>query len=402
MTILKSSIEEAKSIDLITLAGQYTQLRRASGNKEMMGACPKCGGDDRFHVKTGGFFCRICKPMEDNHDIWYDQIDFVRWMDNCDFATALEKLTGTKPMSTARPPVKPVAKPSKAIDHEHYTGWLEKATEAARAAHDALMIDDGSASSPIGVAYLDSRGIESHAWVAYGLGFAMVPLPGTWDEKKREHICPKQPAISIPWYRGGKVTGIRYRFFETHSYTDVQGKKCKTKQTAFYDSDFLGVLYGGQALMGCAEDLRTLVICEGELNAISIWQMAAPWNFDVLSLGSETARVTPAMLDYARQFERVLIWMDKADFVLTLMASIGGAYGISSPMIDDRKQDANALLQSGQLGGLLASARFEACQTDTERLRLLWNIQDAVAARHVDIDACSVALKIAEQMGIKL
>ena len=396
MTILKSSIEAAKAIDLITLAGQYTELKRASGTKELMGACPKCGGVDRFHVKTGGFFCRQCKRMEDNHDIWYDQIDFVRWMDGCDFNTALDKLTGARPMN-AKPAVTPIAKPSKPVDHDHYTGWLEKATEAARAAHDTLMIDGDGAD------YLLSRGIESHAWVAFKLGFAMMPLPGTWDEKKREHIYPKQPAIAIPWYRGGKVTGIRYRFFDTHTYTNVEGKECKkVKQTALHDSDFTGVVYGGQALLGCAEEVRTLVICEGELNAISIWQMAEPWNFDVLSLGSETAKLTPALLDYARKFERVLIWMDKPELVKASMAYIGGAYGISSPVQDGKKQDANSLLQAGLLGRLLADARLAACQTDTERLRLLWNIQDAIVARHMDIGACEVAVELAEQLGVKL
>lgn len=388
----KLTIDSAKTIDLITLAGQYTKLSRASGTKEMMGPCPRCGGVDRFHVKIGGFFCRQCKRMEDNHDIWYDQIDFVRWMDNCDFVTAVEKLTGAKPMTTVKQPVAPM-KTSQAIDHSHYTGWTEKATDIARAAHDTLLMDGDGAE------YLESRGIMPNAWLAFKLGFApAVALPGTWDGK--EHVQPKQPAIVIPWYRGGKVTGIRYRFLATHEYTNLEGKEVKVKTTSLHDSDFTGVLYGGQALLGCAEQARTLVLCEGELNAISIWQMASPWNFDVLSLGSESAKLTPAMIDYANRFERVIVWMDKADLVKQLMASIGGSYGISSPVIENRKQDANAMLQAGQLGGFIASVRYQACQSDTERLRLLWNIQDAIRTGHMDFGACEVAAQIAKDLGV--
>lgn len=392
-TLAKSTIDSAKGIDLITLAGQYTKLSRASGTKEMMGPCPRCGGDDRFHVKTAGFFCRQCKRMEDNHDIWYDQIDFVRWMDNCDFVTAVEKLTGTRPMTTAKQLVAPTTKSVKPADHSHYTGWLEKATNIARAAHDTLLMDGDGAE------YLESRGITSNTWLAFKLGFApAVPLPGTWDGK--QHVQPRQPAIVIPWYRGGKITGIRYRFLTTHEYTNLEGKEVKVKTTSLHESDFTGVLYGGQALMGCAEQARTLVLCEGELNSISIWQIAAPWNFDVLSLGSESAKLTPAMIDYANKFERVIIWMDKADLVKQLMTSIGGSFGVDSLVIDNRKHDANAMLQTGQLGGFIASLRYQACQSNTERLRLLWNIQDAIRAGHMDIGACEVAVQIGKELNV--
>lgn len=282
-TLSKDQIFHAKNINLITLAGQYTQLRRASGTTEYMGPCPRCGGTDRFHVKAGGFFCRQCKQMEANNGIWYDQIDFVRWMDGCSFTAAVEKLTGAKPMTLTKTPVTPIVKPQKPVSHEHYTGWLEKAETLVSDAHTALMTDAGKA----GADYLLGRGIEAHAWEAFNLGYAPeVALPCTWDAKTRQHTQPKHPAIVIPWYRGGKLTGVRFRFLETHEYTDIDGKERKVKTTSLHDSDFTGVLYGGQALAGCAEELRTLILCEGELNAISIWQVAEPWNWDVLSLGA--------------------------------------------------------------------------------------------------------------------
>lgn len=398
-TVSKEMIESAKNIDLITLAGQYTTLKRASGTKEMMGPCPKCHGTDRLHVKTGGFFCRKCKTLESNNGIWYDPIDFVRWMDGCSFVEAVERLTGVKPMTQAKTPVVPIAKAQKPMQHEHYAGWLEKAEALVSDAHAALMTDAGKA----GADYLLGRGIEAHAWEAFNLGYApAVALPGTWDTKNRTHTQPKQPTIVIPWYRGGKLTGVRFRFLQTHEYTDTDGKARKVKTTSLHDSDFTGVLYGGQALAGCAEELRTLVLCEGELNAISIWQMAEPWNWDVLSLGSESAKLTPAMIAYAEKFERVIVWMDRPELVKELMACIGGAYGIHSTVVDSVKQDANKLLQTEQLGGLLVNMRYLACKTDEEKRRLFYNVNDAIAQRHMDLGACEVAMQIAEGLGIKL
>lgn len=398
-TVSKEMIDAAHAVNLITLAGQYTKLKQASGTKEYMGPCPKCGGTDRLHVKFGGFFCRQCKPLESNNGIWYDQVDWERWMDNCGFTEAVERLTGVKPMTMTKTPARPPVVAQKA-SREHYAGWLEKAEAHVAEAHTHLMQQVGFSE---GGEYLIGRGIDSHAWEAFGLGFAQeVALPGTWDAKTRQHTHPKQPAIVIPWYRGGKLTAVRYRFLTTHEYTDLDGKQRKVKTTSLHDSDFSGLLYGGQALLGCAEELRTLVLCEGELNAISIWQMAEPWGWDVLSLGSESAKLTPAMLGYAAKFERVIIWMDREELVKELMAQIPLSYGISSPIIEGKKEDANAMLQGGSLGFVLAGARLQACQTDNERRRLFYNINDAIARRHVDVGACEVAMQIAAKVGIKL
>jgi len=387
-TIPQAQIDDAKRTDLIELAGRYTQLRKASGTKEWEGPCPKCSGRDRFHVKADAFFCRQC------HEKFGDAIEFVQWMDGCDFVEAIEKLTGVKPMLQA--PVKQIA-PAPKPQIKQPEGWRAKAEAIVAQAHTLLMQEGPGAD------YLDGRGIQPHAWEAFNLGFVpYATLPGTWNEQTRAYSYSKQPAITIPWYRGGKLCAIRYRFLVKHTYLDVDSKEREgVKQSAMFDSDFDGVCYGGQALAGCAEPLRTLVLCEGELNAISIWQMAEPWNWDVLSLGSESAKLTPAMLDYAGKFERILVWMDKAEVAKELMTVLGGAYGISSPMIDGRKCDANELLQNGQLGEVLAEARYRACKSDDEKRRLLYNINDAITQRHMDIGACEVASRIMGELGIK-
>lgn len=348
MAISQLTIDQAKQTNLISLAERYTTLRKEAA-KEYAGPCPHCGGVDRFHVKSDGWFCRQCHPQ------FGDAIALVRWMEGVDFMVAVEQLTGEAPARRVAP--KPHTKPA---------AWLDDAESIVSSAHNRL-----TESSCPGADYLTGRCISPHTWEAFSLGYREdVALPGTGGQERA-------PGIVMPWTRGGKLTAIRYRFLRMHEYTDLDGKPRKAKQTAMPDSDFAGCLYGGQGLLGCAGDLRTLVLCEGEINALSIWQVAHTWQWDVLSLGSESAKLTSAAIDYARRFERVIVWMDKPEVARSLMALIAGAHGISSPVREGVKLDANDMLQRGWLGGLLATARLQSCQSGDERVRFRWNLWDA-------------------------
>ena len=76
--------------DLRDLAGRFVDLERESTN-EMSGPCPKCGGDDRFHVKADVFFCRACYPFDNGKS--HDAIAFVQWIGKVkDFRSACEYL----------------------------------------------------------------------------------------------------------------------------------------------------------------------------------------------------------------------------------------------------------------------------------------------------------------------
>lgn len=81
-------------------------------------------------------------------------------------------------------------------------------------------------------------------------------------------------------------------------------------------------------------------------------------------------------------------------------------YGIVNGELPDnvpsRRNKFNAMLQTGSLGFVLASARQRACKTDDEARRLFYNINDAIAQRHMDVGACEVAMQIADKLGIKL
>ena len=70
-------------------------LKRIGG--ELIGPCPKCGGDDRFavNVKKNIFNCRGCVTGG-------DVIQFVEHLDGVDFKTACETLAGPPPKANGK------------------------------------------------------------------------------------------------------------------------------------------------------------------------------------------------------------------------------------------------------------------------------------------------------------
>jgi hypothetical protein len=62
---------------------------------ERVGACPRCGGTDRFaiNITKQAWNCRHCKP----EDVKGDVIGLVQWLDGVDFITACTTLAGDPP-----------------------------------------------------------------------------------------------------------------------------------------------------------------------------------------------------------------------------------------------------------------------------------------------------------------
>lgn len=376
-------VQRARESDLIGIMERYGVTLRKESVNSWCGPCPQCGGDDRFWIRDNRYTCRHC-------GISGDAIEFIRLRERCDFPEAVAILTGHATNGTSAKPLNIPPAPPPQPKRQPDGRWLSKATEIADTAATTLFTDP---YAEVGREYLLSRGIEPHAWERFHLGYRPdVPLPGTWDAEKREYIQPRHPAIVIPWYRAGRVAAIRYRFLEAHTYGNAQNKLQTAKQTAQPGSTFADLLYGGHVLPEYTtlpvahsdskrvESLRTLVICEGEFNAISIWQVTEPWRWDVLSLGSESAKLSQAAIDYARNFGRVLVWMDRAPVVRDLIALLMPlAFGVNSPeRPGGGKLDANDLLQSGQLGEFLATVRVRACRSQEERRAFRFDLQDAM------------------------
>jgi hypothetical protein len=232
--------------------------------------------------------------------------------------------------------------------------WRERAMALVIDAHNLLWESDSATE------YLRRRGLESHTWLTYQLGYI-----------ERSPTAERAPAIVLPWYRAGQIAAVRFRFLDVQKTVDKQGAHHATKLKALQGSQFSGLLFGGQA-EPLPHSQRTLVLCEGEVNAASIWQVAHESRLDVLSIGSESARLSPAMLKLAGQYGSVLVWADRAE-VAKQQAKEIGAYAVSSP----GGSDANDLLQDGSLGYALSFWRYEMAQTAEQREALLWALVDA-------------------------
>ena len=238
-----------------------------------------------------------------------------------------------------------------------------------------------------GAAYLERRGLEPGTWQAFHWG---------WAEYKG------RAAIVMPWYRGGKIMAIRYRYLEPTS--DGQ------RLIAQPGSKFGGVLYGGQAMEPGAEQTRTLVLCEGEINAASIWQVAHDTRLDVLSVGSESTRLTDPMLAHAAKYKSVIVWMDRREIAAAMREKLPpGTVAVSSPMRPgtdgkETKLDANDLLRIGKLGAFLAGVRVKACGDDAHRREgLLWDLVDAARLPlGIDPGTGAAALRLAGELGKKV
>jgi len=194
------------------------------------------------------------------------------------------------------------------------------------------------------------------------------------------------------------VYAVRFRFLEP------QGEH---RLTALAGSQFSGKLFGGQALPpACfeplpkghkpAESLCTLLIVEGEINAMSCHQVASETRLDVLSVGSESANLSPAGIEFAKRYKRVLLWADKAEVAQRLMGALPSSYGVRSP----GGKDANDLLRAGLLGGFLSTVRADAARDASELEGLLWDLWDAsLLLAGIDTGTAAVIGELAKRLG---
>lgn len=311
----KERIDQLKnSFDLRELASEYTTLK---GGNERYGACPVCGGDDRFHVQEHMFFCRECKPMETGrHDI----IDFLIWVGQCrDFKSAivyLESRAGTTVLSPVRQKAANQPKP-----RQHTKEWEQDATLYSRMAYLKLH------NELEGLQYLQKRGIHTETRKRARLGFAMV----------RDINGEKKGAITIPWFLDGRVIAVQNRIIEPTAQKYIRYGK--------------GGYYGTTTAYIVPHQPQTdkLVIVEGEINALSIAQ-TVPIN--VISIGSQNWG-RPTVEELKRQIEKgnykeIYIWLDEEEQAKKLKEQLG----IDCTIIFIEGFDANNLLVDNQLKNL--------------------------------------------------
>ncbi len=386
--IADEQIQAAKAVDLLALAEQCTTLRKCAPN-EYEGPCPSCGGTDRFHVnvKEQWYFCRQCHPItkkEPGHDV----IGFTQWLHRVSFVEAVERLTNT-PVQYTAPPVQRRAK-ERTLD-EQTPAWSAQYEGELRAA--VYQLHNTAAGQP-GRDYLLGRGLGPEAWRTFGLGYTP-----RW---KVQHSDEWAPAILMPWRDpDGTLAAVQGRFLQPQI---VNGKQEKTKFAP--GSKKGGRVFGWQAFPeGCTEPLPadhtpverkfTLLIVEGEINAMSAWQAGQDTRLDVLSIGSESSHLADDTITYARRYGSVLLWTDKPDIARQLADQLPNVHAVSSPA----GEDANDLHKQGQLGAFLTFWRTNITQDDEQRMALYWDLWDGAHLHGIDVTTAAAVNRLGEKMG---
>ncbi len=313
-----------QTVDLVELASAVTTLRKVAA-REWAGPCPKCGGEDRLHVKADFWFCRQCWAPDNGKT--HDAIAWTAWLYDLGFWDACKRLDdGTLSTPTAK--AVPVVR-------KQTPGWREACWQAdaqreAAAAVAELAGSRGAAAR----AYLVSRGVLPETWRAWGLGSGL-----RWNRQVGDYAA----AIVLPWRQRDSIRALQYRFFGVNIE-----KPARFAQKAGGERG----LFGLDLLLGT----ESLLFIEGELNAVSVWQATRGAGLDVVSFGSEGNATAEALRELARSYAHVAVWTDEAPKAAMAIASLPGARGLRSVVRAGEKLDANALLQRGILPEFLAAA----------------------------------------------
>ena len=361
----------------------WTPAERSDGAHELHGPCPKCrAGEDRFYVGRDYAACRRC------HEKRMDAVGLVAWLNDVSQGDAVRMLDAG-------------ALPAQHVAHVEREKTSEKTAQPGKGLAYALR-DLPQAQErlygPAGAAarqYLLARGLQPATWEAFGLGFTPnKSMPGDRSTRWPALVLPvvdeqtQEPCVVRYRFLPGAPTGDRY-----DSFGSMRGR-----------------LFGVQALPSFvlmpwdesprlhAEQLRCLVIVEGELNAMSVWQACQAASVDVLSTGSQSITALPAWsVDVASHYAVTLAWLDEPERAARVAQQLPRAVALRSPAEDGTKLDANALLQRGLLGALVQTMRLRALPDAHAREGVLWDLWDV----RESLDAGQVRLgrSLAQELG---
>lgn len=234
--------------DMVRLGQRYIQnfhKANASGT-EWHGACPKCGGKDRFVIwpKEYRYFCRQCGEKG-------DAIAFVMLVKGLTFKQAkADSDVGTLFSEVrAKTLVRAAGTPAARVDYPCFLeGWQMAAKTFIRDAKDRLWSRDGSKA----LRYLKSDRKLTEAVIAdMGLGYLGEDYFSQWGDQ----IIRLPRGIIIPWVNAGKVWRVNCR-----PPVPVDGRKyiqASGGANGLYNADALSLH-------------RIAVLVEGEFDAMTV------------------------------------------------------------------------------------------------------------------------------------
>lgn len=276
-------------VNLLDLVGRDTRLVKVAGTRggEYAGPCPSCGGDDRFRVQPdqGLWYCRSCRER------WADAIEYVCWRYAVGFREAIGMLGGG--VTLRAEPIHRQVRETRL--YEPTSAWKGRAQEIVVSSAEALWTDVGATA----LAYLHKRGLADETLARFAVGYIPADryeLPAMWglepDAKQRDRVWLPR-GIVLPWITDGdEIWCLKVRrAVQKPKYIAVKGS--------------IPTIFGSRHFDG----LDTLILPEGELDAMLLWQEAGDL-VDVATMGSAGKKVDPRAATYLDGPSRVLLAYD--------------------------------------------------------------------------------------------
>lgn len=278
-------------------------------------------------------------------------IDWVMHVEKCSQGEAIRRLEAMLAEGT----VTAVSEVSRQPAAPKVDLWRSPEFQAKMRGMSARGIDflHNSAEAAAAREYLLGRGLREETWVNWELGAAKV-----WNGKAKKHLL----GILIP-YRNRLYSCIRVRFVGV----DKDGQRFTNYAVKLSNGEW----YGGTKLLcgmhlnvdmaSHAAALDSLIVCEGELNAISFSQQSYGfYPVDVLSYGDQKNATRPEVASIlatvASHYRHVIVCADEPEVAAAAIEGLPAGVkrlAVRSPVVDGVKLDANALLQVGELDSVL-------------------------------------------------
>jgi hypothetical protein len=313
---------------LLELLSRYTDLRKVANTDggEYHGACPWCGGQDRFAVWPHGdrphYWCRRCDKRG-------DAVQFLRDYERLSFAEACDRLGQRRP-ERAAPSTRPTPK-APPLARPPAERWQTQALALIARGEQALWTPAGAQAR----GYLHRRGLTEDTIRAARLGYQ---ARDAWEEPTRWGLPADHPnvyllrGLVLPWYVGGEVWRVLFRrdgeaVAKTERYKPIAGGR--------------NALYG----IDTVQPNRPAMLVEGVLDALSLQQEAG----DLLAVvaGGTTGGRVERFIGRLALASVVLLGFDADDGGEAAAAWWQQTLGPRARRWVPLWDDANAMLQSG-------------------------------------------------------
>jgi len=262
--------------DLVAIAGGDVSLTEHTGYHS--GPCPFCReGEDRFKVFDNDdgqyFYCRKCGRRG-------DAIQYLMMRDNLDFVGAAKRLNAAElPESPRKSRENGSQRP---LDGENWQKWQYRAdlmaTDALKALANGLSDEIQGARR-----WLHDRGIGQQEIITLGLGYN-----DQWREVIPGYKLP--PGITIPRWCADDVRMTAINVYLNREARQLTGQRrmylkgSRPKKCLFNE-------------WRIDDDISTVIICEGELDAVLLSRFLPPVALAVAAGGAGTIPDDLSLLD---------------------------------------------------------------------------------------------------------